>query len=189
MQGDETTISPMGYSRTSIGRVIGVMFGLFSAGWVLVAFMLNGGLMLAAPFILLGLIFVIGGFVSDLTGNAKADKLSAHMEKLKQYPAVYGEITKTTRYHENILGKYREVKNDAHYKANSIAFDFTVTFKDPHTGEIREAVTDKYSYFALHEKLRGQLRLAPCYDKETAMVYCAPDGSVWVGILYKDPNE
>ena len=188
MEEEKKIIYPMGYARSESGRTVGIIFGLFSVILTVIMLVSGGHIIEAAPFIFMAAAFFIGGFAADISQNSRSAKLNANMEELMKGICVSGKITGGKVFY-SFFGRYCEVKSDAHYKAHSLAYDFTVCFEDPYTGEWREVTTEKYSYFVLHEKLEGKLRMATCYDKETAFVYCAPDERVWVGMLYRDPNE
>jgi hypothetical protein len=182
-------IDPMNYKTGWTGIEFGLLFGLFAGGWAFIGGVVaNGGIALALPFIILSAVFILGGVLMDITHNAKAKKNSARKAYMLTQPCVPGKIVCVKKYIDT-LGRHSEVPNDVHYKASNLAFRFTVRFTDPSTGAERETTTEDYSFHALNQKLKGQLRLGICYDPENANVYCAPDGSVWVGILYKDPNE
>lgn len=178
----------MGYQKTSAGKTVGIIFGIFSVFLTVMAFVGGGGIIVASPFIAMAAVFLIGGFISDHTLNTKAAKLTANMEELKKNMCVCGQIAEIKGFYK-LLFKEKEMQEGVRIKANSQFFVVTVSFQDPHTGKERTVKSEKYSYYSLHEKVEGKLRMERCFDQENANVYVAPDGRTWVELLYKPVNE
>jgi len=181
-------ILPMGYLKTSSGRTVGIIFGVFSVFLTVMAFVGGGGIIVASPFIAMAAVFLIGGFISDHTLNAKAARLTANMEELKKNMCVSGQITEIKAFYK-LLFKEKEMQEGLHIKAQHRFYVVTVSFTDPHTGKERVVKSEKYSYFPLHEKVQGKLRMERCFDQENANVYVSPDGRTFIELLYKPVNE
>lgn len=176
----------MGYDIQRGGTAVGIIFGVFSAILATVMLVCGGGIIQASPFIVMGLVFLIGGPLSDYTVNRKAKVRIAYMEEMMTKLCVKGRLIRVEK-----KGYYfgKEFKYDYATRSKNTVNRFVVEFEDPYTHEIREATSEKYPNYMIHEILKGTFKVVNCYDEEYADVYVSEDGRTWVEPIYKDPNQ
>lgn len=179
-------IYPIGYSTGHGATVVGLIFGLWCCALAAVMLSAGGGLIGASPFIVAAAVLLVGGPLSDYTENKKARARLDRREALMKSPCVSGRIVRTERF-TKFLGRERPVKEGTRVRHEENRF--TVAYTHPETGEEKEAISESYARFSLVEKIEGRLRVAECYDKESAEVYISPEGETWVELRYRDVND
>lgn len=177
--------TPMGYDIQRGGTAVGIIFGVFSAVLMTVLLVGGGGIIQASPFMVMGAVFLIGGPLSDYTVNRKAKIRIAYREEMMTKLCIKGKILRVEK-----KGYYfgKEFKYDYATRSKNTVNRFVVQFEDPYTHEEREAVSEKYANYMIHEMIKGTFKIANSYDEEYADVYVSEDGSTWVEPIYKDPN-
>ena len=185
---DKTRIIPDGYSKGYLMTFVGLIFGVWCGGLVAVAastLLSSGDFIITVPLIIMAAIFLIGFPSVNLYNNRKAKKRIAYMDEMLSKTRVSGKITDVIKTCER-FGREREWREGDSVK--STVYRFIVAYVDPFGGEIKTAVSERYSELVLIEKVKGKLRLAPCFDEEYTDVYAAEDGRAWIELIYKEPE-
>ena len=188
------TINPYGYNKGFGFAIVGIIFAVWSG--ILVAFSLTHGGDFAeiAPFLFFAVPFCLILIIYDLADNAAASRKIKLMEEMRKCEKVRGEIVEFSE-RPVIFGRELKPENikrneygHPNYKAKNLGIRVIVNYEHPVSGEKKQAVSEMYSWFSLHDyeknrngKLFGEYK--KCVREDVADVYVAENGNCWVDVI------
>lgn len=167
-------ITPIGYSKSSLGISISVFIAAGSA--LLIFLMIKSGASFSDMkyFAVIAVILAVLFFISDVTSNRKNAEKIKRMEYLLSCPSVKGEVIEIKKI-PCFLGKeitdMPETNVKTYIKAKNAVYRICVKFHNPLTDTDEIAVSESYNIL-----VKSELK------NNSVDVHYSPDGDTWIEV-------
>lgn len=163
-----SSIQPIKYKRTSMGRAVGI-FVLIWAAFITTMLAKAGMQVSDAKLFLFGaLVISILFMFSDLIYNLRHKKDFDYLERMLNCPSVVGNVVEVKKLAE-FCGKIIEPKPNVSYKHH--VYKIIASFTDPVSGQEKTTVSEAYATDVSHSIKGGKVN-----------VHYSGEGEYWIDI-------